>query len=115
MVGVNSEVGSEDQGMGSGVLLRSDRLQIQRFPGLQNGLEKAGGSRGGDTNKYGCPDAPPVNRRLGGGQRASAPRTRAATTYLRGCEDSLPAGHHLIPLVMQHVHEAVRLVATHEL
>lgn len=58
---------------------------------------------------------PSVNRRLGGGQRASAPRTRAAATYLRGCEDSLPAGHHLIPLVMQHVHEAVRLVAAHEL
>lgn len=59
---------------------------------------------------------PTVNRRLGGGQRASAPRTRAAAaTYLRGCEDSLPAGHHLIPLVMQHVHEAVRLVATHKL
>lgn len=49
------------------------------------------------------------------GQRAYAARTRAAKTYLRGREDSLPAGHHLIPLVMQHVHEAVRLVATHEL
>lgn len=58
---------------------------------------------------------PSVYRRLGGRQRASASRTRVATTYLRGGEDPLPAGHHLVPLVMQHVHEAVRLVATHKL
>lgn len=60
MIGVNSEVGSENKGMGSGVLLPSqtDRLQIQRFPGLQNGLEKVAGRRGGDTNKYGRSDAP---------------------------------------------------------
>lgn len=37
------------------------------------------------------------------------------TAYLGDRKDSLPAGHHLVPLVMQHVHEAVRLVATHEL
>lgn len=36
-------------------------------------------------------------------------------SYLRHGEAAFPTGHHLVPFVVQHVHEAVRLVLTHQL
>lgn len=39
----------------------------------------------------------------------------ACFSYLSHGEAALPAGHHLVPLVVQHVHEAVRLVLAHQL
>lgn len=36
-------------------------------------------------------------------------------TYLCYRKHSLPTGHHFIPFVVQHVHETIRLIATHKL
>lgn len=36
-------------------------------------------------------------------------------SYLRHGKAAFPTGHHLVPFVVQHVHEAVRLVLTHQL
>lgn len=40
---------------------------------------------------------------------------RRLRSYLGHGEAALAAGHHLVPLVVQHVHEAVGLVLAHEL
>lgn len=41
--------------------------------------------------------------------------TLSPQTYLGDGKDSLPAGHNLVPFVMKHVHETIRLVATDKL